>query len=120
MQHHEDAALGVRLHLLEVVARTQRAELVDGALQPGRLDGLRDWQSDLRQGGFAVDLGRLAGCAGGTRRAISARVRSSSSRDTLWMVRSVSASATPQPMSTPMAYGTTARSAKSTPPMGMP
>jgi hypothetical protein len=27
---------------------------------------------------------------------------------------------TPQPMSTPMAYGTTAPSAKSTPPIGMP
>ena len=56
----------------------------------------------------------------GTPAAMASSVAASSGADSVSTVRSVSTSATPQPMSTPIAYGTTALSANRTPPIGMP
>ena len=59
MQHYEDAAFVVRLDFQEVVSGAEGAELVQGALQPGAIDGLGHRQPDLGKGRLPVDLERL-------------------------------------------------------------
>ena len=94
--------------------------LPEGPVQPCRLDRRRPLQTDGRLGDLAVD-GRVQLLEAGRDRDVDVlSTRSSSSGARVSTVRSVSTRATPQPISTPMAYGTTARSANSTPPIGMP
>ncbi len=64
VQHHEDPANLIALHLEEVVSGAQCAELVHRALPPGVLHRLRQRQPDLGNGYLAVDLEGLARRAG--------------------------------------------------------
>ena len=111
------------LDLQEVVATAQRPQLVErrGRTRPPAPIAARASPISA-SGGVAVDR-----CAAGwmpgrhPRGDLRAGPASSFARSRgVSTVRSVSTRATPQPMSTPMAYGTTALSANSTPPIGMP